>query len=104
MKFHCDKCSDVLSSSQSLKRHIRTVHEVLVKNFSCHICSKEFKDNDYLQRHLRVHETADKTFVCQECGKFFKYKARSSFLKWYSEFSQQDPDFVQDHQLFELYR
>ncbi len=75
MKFHCDKCSDVLSSSQSLKRHIRTVHEVLVKNFSCHICSKEFKDNDYLLRHLRVHETADKTFVCQECGKFFKYKA-----------------------------
>ena len=40
----------------------------------CDICSKAFKDNEYMLRHMKIHEENTKSFVCQECGKFFKYK------------------------------
>ena len=95
IRFPCSTCSEVLSSSQSLKRHVRTVHETVFKNYRqeirhffslktfsinnkfllrCDICSKAFKDNEYLLRHMKIHEENTKSFVCQECGKFFKYK------------------------------
>jgi uncharacterized Zn-finger protein len=39
----------------------------------CMICDKAFRDNWYLQRHMRSH-TGEKPFTCKYCDKAFKQK------------------------------
>ena len=69
VRYPCDICTDVLSSSQALKRHVRNVHEVKVKNFKCQFCGKSFKDKQTLQKHERIHDDSTKSDPCPECGK-----------------------------------
>ena len=67
-KFPCELCTDVLSSSQALKRHTRNVHEIKVKNFKCQFCGKSFKDKQTLQKHEKIHDEI-KSDPCPQCGK-----------------------------------
>ncbi|XP_023335502.1 gastrula zinc finger protein XlCGF26.1 [Eurytemora carolleeae] len=73
-KYSCDICNASLSNERNLKRHIKYVHEVLVRNYACDICGKAFKDNRALRNHFKIHNTENILLPCIDCGKMFSNK------------------------------
>lgn len=63
----CPTCGKVFSSRPSLNNHIRSCHEE--KRAPCQICSKKFKDNFALNRHMKTHDAKKK---CHKCSREFK--------------------------------
>ena len=49
--FKCNSCVKLFSHQQSLKRHIRTVHESY-KDYKCKSCGKSFTQAGHLKRHI----------------------------------------------------
>ncbi|KAI4093184.1 MAG: hypothetical protein LQ344_003011 [Seirophora lacunosa] len=41
------------------------------KQFVCSVCSRRFRRQEHLKRHVRSLHTHDKPFACNECGKKF---------------------------------
>ena len=54
----CQVCHKTLSSSKSLGRHVKAVHEKL-KPFLCEHCSKVFSTKQRLGKHLLTHTGVD---------------------------------------------
>ena len=68
----CDICGAKCLTQQTLKRHVKTIHEGK-KPFKCDICDVCFGQNSSLKRHISsVHE--EKTFDCDRCGAKFAIK------------------------------
>jgi len=74
VKHPCTECDAVLSSTISLKQHIRMKHSGVSETHVCNVCGKNFTHKQYLDKHLLTHENTEKNFVCKECGKMFGYK------------------------------
>ena len=75
----CDQCEKRFKSKESLRLHVKSVHEG--KMFSCVQCEKSYGNNDNLKRHIgSVHEGV--MYKCDICGKDFKHK---SVLKIHTE-------------------
>ena len=57
VKIPCDQCDKTYSTNQSLKNHIRTVHEGR-RDWKCVLCEKEFAHSKDLKSHIKkVHES-----------------------------------------------
>lgn len=54
-KFYCDICGAVLHSKNSVKSHIKNLHQDDGKTYSCH-CGKTYKAFSYLKIHQKAHE------------------------------------------------
>ena len=68
----CQVCDKGFSKSQSLKRHIETIHKgkKQKKFLKCSDCNRaSFRDNSDLQRHIREVHTKSISFECEHCGK-----------------------------------
>ncbi|XP_044254726.1 zinc finger protein 37-like isoform X2 [Tribolium madens] len=65
--FKCAECNISFKSTYYLKSHHLALHEKFLK-YMCHICSKMFKFETNLKRHLTVHKLG-KMFMCEYCGK-----------------------------------
>ena len=103
-KFKCDKCDYKTAVSNSLKIHIKSVHDKIkdhvcqecgyscslkplldshikqvhlkMKNYMCEECGYSSFTNGTLQLHKQsVHENM-KSHVCEQCGKAFSSKSR----------------------------
>merc|ERR1712106_20977 len=72
----CEKCPSNFKKEDSLKLHVRFVHEN-EKNFFCETCAKSFPRKASLDRHIAdVHEQSG-SHVCSFCGKkFYKFHAK----------------------------
>ena len=71
-QIQCKLCKKVLSSSSSVRRHVKYVHEG-VNQFECNICSKRFQRNYIFQAHLKtVHENS-KELLCNICNNAFTH-------------------------------
>ncbi|KAK6635370.1 hypothetical protein RUM44_000621 [Polyplax serrata] len=62
----CHMCGQTFGKPESLKQHVRTVHEEL--KMVCHYCGKKFSRKARLQEHLQ-HHTGQMDFTCHVCGK-----------------------------------
>ena len=67
-EFICQHCGKRFNSKVATSNHIKFKHNNGGK--LCNICSKDFKDNYALQRHLSSHD--NKTDKCTKCGREFK--------------------------------
>lgn len=70
-EFDCTKCGKKLSSSRSLKRHIKTIHVDQPKKstLNCPDCDEIFTERSELIKHKSVHR---KIIECDVCAKTFK--------------------------------
>jgi len=85
--FHCDEKFD---SVEDRTKHMEEIHPytttrkkildlydgkdlVIEKPFVCEYCSKSFKSNAHLAKHLVVH-TGEKPHQCSQCGRRFSQK------------------------------
>ena len=64
-KFECNHCHKLLSTKQSLARHIQ-IHTG-EKPFKCNYCDYRSRNKSHLTRHIRIH-TGEKPFKCDYCG------------------------------------
>ena len=71
----CQFCKKIFNEIGELKTHVKTVHEVNIKDHKCHICSEIFGKKYHLTLHIKnVHGNGKRTYVglCRLCGKNFK--------------------------------
>lgn len=69
-KYNCSQCGKNLSSSRSLKRHVKTFHVDEQKRvISCRSCRMVFVSRDEYVKHKLVHQ---KSFECDVCAKTFR--------------------------------
>lgn len=85
-KYNCTKCNKILSSSRSLKRHVKSFHDDEDKKkikpeprtdeetiITCSECNANFATRDECQIHKLVHKTS---FECDVCSKTFRTRFR----------------------------
>ena len=67
----CHVCNAALATEKNLKRHIRTVHQILVQRFPCPVayCGKSLKDQRTLNNHVKTHNLSSRSDPCPDCGK-----------------------------------
>ena len=68
----CEMCGKSLSIRQQYIRHVWTHADF--KAHKCFICSRTFKFDDVLQKHLKVHD--ERPFHCEHCHFKFDTEAR----------------------------
>ena len=70
----CKVCKEKFTSTENLKRHIKSEH--MKKGIVCSLCEDEFGDKYRLEEHLvKVHQKFKK-FECSNCDKKFLLKWR----------------------------
>ncbi|KAL3870631.1 hypothetical protein ACJMK2_038679 [Sinanodonta woodiana] len=67
----CHICNKVLSTSYSLKKHVKT--HARNRLFSCRGCGSKFKTLNSLKSHARIH-VERKIYECAHCGEKFTTK------------------------------
>uniref|UniRef100_A0A8D9ELR5 PR domain zinc finger protein 5 n=1 Tax=Cacopsylla melanoneura TaxID=428564 RepID=A0A8D9ELR5_9HEMI len=78
--FVCFVCDKLLSRTNILIDHIRSVHQK-IRDFSCHLCKGTFSTVYNLREHMNIH-TASKKHVCEVCGQAFVHKASLNLHKF----------------------
>lgn len=67
--FACDQCSQSYDTQHYLNRHIRTAHNP-DRPYSCYLCKQSFKEKHHCVEHVKRH--GDVRVYCSECSKPFK--------------------------------
>ncbi|XP_023944611.2 zinc finger protein 267 isoform X3 [Bicyclus anynana] len=65
----CHICGKQFRTPNGLQRHVTETHEKQ-RWYSCIVCMKNFANSQNLKQHLRIH-TGERPFVCPHCGKRF---------------------------------
>ncbi|XP_038059517.1 zinc finger protein 208-like isoform X2 [Patiria miniata] len=65
----CSTCNRNFSCKQSLKKHVKSIHDNKDRPFKCTLCDKSFKRRDVLKEHVNIH-TKEKVYSCVICQHF----------------------------------
>lgn len=79
--FQCNICGKILSTRNTLKAHIGTIHEEN-RSFACTICAKSFALKNCLKKHIKKVHLKSKEFKCNICQVFL---SQASYLKRHKE-------------------
>ena len=71
-RYACVQCACTFASKEGLNRHVRHVHQKLVK-FRCQICGKGYDDRRNYYDHMATH-TGVKRNVCTICQAQFTFE------------------------------
>ena len=71
---HCDQCDQRFTAKESLKKHVRRVHEGV--RYRCDDCADTFDSKDKLKEHWNISHSTDEELKCKVCGKRFGAKFR----------------------------
>ena len=63
--YKCDFCDKTFRKKDSLKRHIKIVHEG-VKNHKCDMCEKSFFTSSFLESHKTNFHLKNKCDICEK--------------------------------------
>jgi uncharacterized C2H2 Zn-finger protein len=69
----CTQCSKIFKSEDHLQRHVKQIHKI-EPSFICKICNKAFRRKSNLQSHERIHSGA-KPFGCPKCDMHFRWES-----------------------------
>ncbi|XP_035489945.2 zinc finger protein 493-like isoform X1 [Scophthalmus maximus] len=72
--FKCQDCGVCYKRRSHLMAH-RSEKHIRLRPFVCEICSKAFRLNNVLKKHMMVH-TGERPFTCPKCGKTFTRNTR----------------------------
>lgn len=70
-EYSCDQCGRLVSSKESLRTHIRLVHESHPAKHKCSLCGKAFRKLLILREHMATH-TGAILYRCDYCSKPFR--------------------------------
>ena len=70
IQLKCDICDKEFQSSNGLKYHFNTTHN-LEKEYQCNICQKVFNIQNQLTLHVKTVHENKKFHECDSCGKSF---------------------------------
>ena len=66
MYYFCDKCDQKFARMETLKEHVKVVHENI--RYSCSLCQMTFNTKVTFRYHnIQIHST-DKRYECKVCG------------------------------------
>ena len=68
--YECESCGKSFSAGHALKKHIYTIHEGH-KDYKCDYCGKAFPESAHLKKHMRQTHEGHKDFKCDSCDKAF---------------------------------
>lgn len=71
--YSCDSCDATFKDITTKRTHIQ-VHHILLKNYKCHFCEKDFHTKGSLMKHKKIH-IGIKNENCPVCGKYFIKKS-----------------------------
>jgi uncharacterized Zn-finger protein len=72
-KFLCHHCGELLSTQQSLERHIASIH-LKQKPFLCEHCGKRCSQKNNLKSHIESVHEKKRPFACKLCDTGFYLK------------------------------
>jgi hypothetical protein len=71
--FTCDQCGKTLANVNTLRIHIRAMHEN-IRQYKCPECVKSYSSDHQLQLHRHAKHIKDVTYKCPHCS-YFTYVA-----------------------------
>ena len=69
----CNVCGKSFKTKKYLQTHLETLHNNIGEKALCDICKKTFVA-DYLEKHLEIHSKDVDLFTCDICEKRYKYE------------------------------
>jgi len=77
--YECGQCGHVAKHRRLLEQHIRSVHEITVKEFQCGLCEFKAATKMSVDRHMQSHTKERRSLTaggCSMCGESFTNAAR----------------------------
>ena len=77
--YECGQCGHVAKHRRLLEQHIRSVHEITVKEFQCGLCEFKAATKMSVDRHMQSHTKERRSLTageCSMCGESFTNAAK----------------------------